>query len=206
MLAKSRPALSRRRTAVIPPVNPAPAQEALSTLGWTTSSTEGLMARRRPARRVGSVSGRKRNNQQGASAMETPIRSSGFPRGDLRVSDAERDRAVAELSEHFQAGRLTQEEFEDRSGRALQARTGRELSGLFTDLPQGAAPATVSAGSARCARRVPSAAVVIACVMAAIIVGNVLGSTGHFHGNGVGWLVPVLILGFVVRRLARGRL
>ena len=133
--------------------------------------------------------------------MDTPVRS--FPRGDLRVSDAERDRAVAELSEHFQAGRLSQEEFEDRSGRALQARTGGELSGLFTDLPQGAAPATVSAGSAR---RVPAAAVVIACVMAAVIAGNVLGSTGHFHGHGAGWLVPVLILGFVVRRLARGRL
>ena len=66
--------------------------------------------------------------------MDTPIRS--FPRGDLRVSDADRDRAVAELSEHFQTGRLTQEEFEDRSGRALQARTGGELSELFTDLPR----------------------------------------------------------------------
>lgn len=136
--------------------------------------------------------------------MDTPIRS--FPRGDLRVSDAERDRAVAELSEHFQAGRLTQEEFEDRSGRALRARTGRELGGLFTDLPQGAAPATVSAGGARRVRRVPLAAVVTGCVMAAIIAGSVLGSTGHFHGHGAGWLAPVLILGFVVRRLARGRL
>ena len=135
--------------------------------------------------------------------MDTPIRS--FPRGDLRVSDADRDRAAAELSEHFQTGRLTQEEFEDRSGRALQARTGRELSGLFTDLPQGAAPATVSAGSVRRARRVPLAPVIIACVMAAIIVGNVFGDTGH-HGHGAGWLLPVLILGFVFRRLVRGRL
>lgn len=133
--------------------------------------------------------------------MGTPIRS--FPPGDIRVSDAERDRAVAALSGHFQVGRLTQEEFEDRSGRALQARTERDLSGLFTDLPQGAAPATVSAGSAR---RVPLAAVVIACVMAAIIAGNVLGGTGNFSGHGAGWLVPVLILGFVARRLARGRL
>lgn len=136
--------------------------------------------------------------------MDTPIRS--FPRGDLRVSDAERDRAVAELSGHFQTGRLTQEEFEDRSGRALQARTGSELSGLFTDLPQGTVPATVSDGSVRRARQVPVAAVVIACVMAAIIAGSVFGSTGHVQGHGAGWLVPVLILGFVVRRLVRGRL
>src|SRR5258708_7318554 len=58
-----------------------------------------------------------------------------FPDGSLRVSDAERDRALAELSDHYQAGRISSEEFEDRSGRALRARTGRELSSLFEDLP-----------------------------------------------------------------------
>lgn len=140
--------------------------------------------------------------------MDTPIES--FPRGDLRVSDADRDRAVAELSEHFQTGRLTQEEFEDRSGRALQARTGRELSELFTDLPQGQAragmpPTAVSPGGVRRAGRVPVARVVIACVIAAIIVGNVLGNVDHARGSGFGWLVPVLILGLVFRGLARSR-
>ncbi len=140
--------------------------------------------------------------------MDTPIRS--FPRGDLRVSDADRDRAVAELSEHFQAGRLTQEEFEDRSGRALQARTGDELSELFTDLPQGQAraglpPAGVSPGGVRRAGRVPVPGVVIACVIAAIVVGNVLGNVGHARGGNFGWLVPVLILGIVLRRLVRSR-
>jgi len=140
--------------------------------------------------------------------MDTPIRS--FPRGDLRVSDADRDRAVAELSEHFQAGRLTQEEFEDRTGRALQARTGGELSELFTDLPQGQAragmpPAAVSPAGMRRAGRVPVARVVIACVIAAIIVGNALGNVGHAHRGSFGWLVPVLILGFVFRRLARSQ-
>jgi hypothetical protein len=59
----------------------------------------------------------------------------GFPSGDMRASDADRDLAIAELSEHFQTGRLTQEEFDDRSSRALRARTGRELTELFTDLP-----------------------------------------------------------------------
>ena len=59
-----------------------------------------------------------------------------YPSGGLRVSDADRDRAIAELSEHFQAGRLTAEELEDRTGRALQARTAGELAELFTDLPR----------------------------------------------------------------------
>ena len=49
-----------------------------------------------------------------------------YSRADIRVSDADRDQAVTELGEHFQAGRLTQEEFDDRSGLALQARTGRD--------------------------------------------------------------------------------
>jgi hypothetical protein len=143
--------------------------------------------------------------------MDTP--NKGFPRGDLRVSDAERDRAVAQLSEHFQTGRLTQEEFEDRSGRALQARTGRELSELFADLPHdlphGMPPAPASPGAVGRAGRVPVARVVLACVAVAIIVGNVLtdvlGGRGHAHEISFGWLVPVLIIGFVCRRHALGR-
>jgi hypothetical protein len=141
--------------------------------------------------------------------MDTPNRS--FPRGDFRVSDADRDRAVAELSEHFQSGRLTQEEFEDRSGRALQARTGSELSALFSDLPQrlepfaGMPPAAASAGAVRRGARMPVAGVVIACVIAAIVVGNVFSNVHHVHGSGFGWLVPVLVLGFVFRRVACGR-
>jgi hypothetical protein len=65
--------------------------------------------------------------------MDTDAR--GFPLGDLRVSDAERDRAVVELSEAFQAGRITAEEFDRRSTQALSARTGRELTATVADLP-----------------------------------------------------------------------
>src|SRR5580693_4472022 len=62
--------------------------------------------------------------------------TTGFPAGDLRVSDADRDRVISELSEHFQVGRLTAEEFEERSGRALQAKTGKDLEVLRADLPR----------------------------------------------------------------------
>jgi len=58
-----------------------------------------------------------------------------YPSGDLRVSDADRDRALRELSDGFQAGRLTADEFDERSGQALSARTGKELTALLTDLP-----------------------------------------------------------------------
>ena len=70
--------------------------------------------------------------------MDTDAR--GFPLGDLRVSDAERDRAVSELSEAFQSGRITAQEFDRRSTQALSARTGRELIATVADLPLDSGP------------------------------------------------------------------
>jgi hypothetical protein len=148
---------------------------------------------------------------EGTAAMDT--RSESFPPGDVRVSDHERDQAIAELSEHFQAGRLTQEEFGDRSGRALQARTGSDLSELFTDLPErgagyapwGGDPAAgpvPSRGDLRRAGHLAAVRAVLVCVVATIIAGNVLGGISH---TGFGWLVPVVIIGCVLSRLGRRR-
>jgi hypothetical protein len=64
-----------------------------------------------------------------------------YPSGDLRVSDADRDRALSELSAAFQAGRITVDELEQRSGQALAARTGKELTTLLSDLPAEPVPA-----------------------------------------------------------------
>jgi hypothetical protein len=55
--------------------------------------------------------------------------------GPVRIGDAERDQAVAVLSDHFVAGRLTQEEFEERSEHATRARYADDLTLLFDDLP-----------------------------------------------------------------------
>jgi hypothetical protein len=71
--------------------------------------------------------------------MDTNAR--GFPLGDLRVSDAERDRAVAELSGAYQAGRITADEFDQRTTQAWSARTGRELTATVADLPLVLGPA-----------------------------------------------------------------
>jgi Domain of unknown function (DUF1707) len=146
-----------------------------------------------------------------------------FPSGELRVSDAERDVALAELSEHFQAGRLSQDEFDERSDRALKARTGDDLHGLFTDLPvpgtSMADPASgLDAGDAgdTGARPVPGPAglparghwpagrIVILCVLAAIVISNVTVNVGHnaSHVN-FGWLVPVIVMLFVFRGIRR---
>ncbi len=137
-----------------------------------------------------------------------------YPRADIRVSDADRDQAIAELGEHFQAGRLTQEEFDERSGRALQARTGRDLTGLFTDLPRPAAAdpwagpvndpvyGLVPQPGGRGAGALPMVRFVLGAVIVAIIAGNVL---GHNHNHDLIWVVPVIVLGFVLLRLSRIR-
>jgi hypothetical protein len=70
-----------------------------------------------------------------------------YPRGDLRVSDADRDRALSELSVAFQAGRITADEFDQRSGQVLSAVTGRELTSPLADLPVDQPPA--ARGTAR---------------------------------------------------------
>jgi hypothetical protein len=53
----------------------------------------------------------------------------------VRIGDAERDRAVSELGDHFAAGRLTREEFDTRVDQAMAARFDSDLQPLFADLP-----------------------------------------------------------------------
>ena len=63
----------------------------------------------------------------------------------MRASDVDRDAVVSDLSEHFQAGRLTAGEFDDRTGQALTARTWGELGELAADLPAARPPAPAPA-------------------------------------------------------------
>jgi hypothetical protein len=119
------------------------------------------------------------------------------PSSTLRISDADRDRAIAELSEHYQAGRLTTEELEDRTAQALQARTAADLAALFTDLPRQHPPAPAAAlapppaGSPLPARLPVVPIAIIAVVLVSAIIG------GH---PGLIALVPFLAI-LVVRRL-----
>jgi hypothetical protein len=64
--------------------------------------------------------------------MNTP-----FPgQPELRIGDEEREAAVAALGEHYAAGRLTKEEYDERAERAFAARTRSQLLPLFADLPR----------------------------------------------------------------------
>ncbi len=134
-----------------------------------------------------------------------------YPPGDLRVSDADRDRALAELSEHFQAGRITADELEERSGLALRAKTGNDLQALLADLPVSQAPGTgmapVPGSTAPLPRRgAPVAAIAaVACGFLAVIALAGVLTTSNSQHNGWGAVVlPVVILLLVLRRLGRG--
>jgi hypothetical protein len=59
----------------------------------------------------------------------------------LRVGDAEREATAASLREHYAAGRLSLEEFNDRIDGAFAATTRAELRRLTNDLPYSAPPA-----------------------------------------------------------------
>jgi hypothetical protein len=130
---------------------------------------------------------------------------------ELRVSDTDRDRAVEELSEHFQAGRITQAEFGERSSRALAARTEGELAEPFADLPRRRAAVTPAGGQDDGPAgplhvglprpvRFTVARVAVAALAVAALAGGLTGSpAGH---RGLIFLLPVLVVLVVIRRLA----
>jgi len=106
---------------------------------------------------------------------------------------------VAALSEHFQTGRLTREELDERTGCALTARTLYELDELTADLPaiRPAGPAPVVRP-----RRLgyPLLAPVAAALAALAVAALVLGVGDGRHGWDWWWVIPAGL--FLARRLA----
>ena len=120
------------------------------------------------------------------------------PSVQMKASDADRDAVLSDLSEHFQAGRLTADEFEDRTGRALAARTWGELRDLLQDLPAGPAgprvPVTATT-SAPPQRPLGRTVLVPILVLAGIAIAVAM-SAGTAHARwGIVWLLlPVLLI------------
>src|SRR5215471_16646592 len=68
--------------------------------------------------------------------------ASGF---EMRVGDAEREAAAAELREHYASGRLTLDELNERLDAAFAAKTRADLNAVMRDLPS-ARPGWSAAG------------------------------------------------------------
>jgi hypothetical protein len=66
----------------------------------------------------------------------------------MRVGDAEREAAAAEVREHFASGRLTQDELNQRLDQTFAAKTRGDLNAVFADLPS-ASWRDATAGGAR---------------------------------------------------------
>jgi hypothetical protein len=107
----------------------------------------------------------------------------------LRASDADRERAVATLGRHAEAGRLDAEELEERIERAYAARTLAELDALQRDLP--AEPVAPSRGWDR-----PPLALLAVLLVAAGLAGTAL--VGHP-------IAPLFLLAFLAWRVAGRR-
>ena len=96
----------------------------------------------------------------------------------LRISDADRETAVNLLSEQYAVGRLTRDEFDERSDAVWSARTQGDLAPIFADLPVqssakgGRTPARLPAGAPHRPRwwpPVPLAPVVVALVVLTVL-------------------------------------
>jgi hypothetical protein len=127
--------------------------------------------------------------------------------GSLLVSDADRDQIIAELTDHFQAGRLTMEEFDDRSGQALRARTQAELPGVLANLPPdpggrgGGFTGEILPGGTGFPARKSRIGIVVLIVIVALVIGGAHGGHGSLSG-----LIPVAVIAlFIFRRLGRRR-
>ena len=60
--------------------------------------------------------------------------------GQQRVGDADRERAMSQLAQHYADGRLEHEEYDERLDAIWTARTHQDLALLFNDLPRQPGP------------------------------------------------------------------
>jgi hypothetical protein len=147
------------------------------------------------------------------------------------VTDADRDATAAQLREHYAAGRLSLDEFQDRLDAVYRAQTAREL-GTVTDslphegvvIPRGApwgsypggdplSVAEVRAAMARAARRIMLAfgVVTAGCLLVLTLLITAFLVHGGLLGVVVGTLLAILAAGvaavgalvWLVRRLWR---
>ena len=107
----------------------------------------------------------------------------------IRVSDGDRDRVTAQLSDHFAAGRITPGELDERLSAALSAKTFGDLGRIMADLPRsvpaplGAVAPPLSASPARAVRRrhPPFPPLILLALLAALVI------------PGTGWLLAALV-------------
>ena len=115
-------------------------------------------------------------------------------RSDLRASDEDRERLIADLREHMATGRLSTEELEQRTQAAYAARTTAELDRLRHDLPptpQQAALAHAARRSRLARRATQETGGILALFVVSTLVWLADGAGGQFWPV---WLLILLVL------------
>jgi DUF1707 SHOCT-like domain len=116
-------------------------------------------------------------------------------RGCLRASHADRDRVIDALKAAFVQGRLTKDEFDDRVGQTLAARTHAELAALTADIPAGLAVPPPPLASGRDLVRPRKSKVAKATAGMTLAAGLLMiAAIGNGSNNPVTGLVAVVLL------------
>jgi Domain of unknown function (DUF1707) len=119
------------------------------------------------------------------------------PNGQIRVSDAERNEVAELLSQHFTDGRLDHAEFDERTDKAMHAKTRQDLAVLLVDLPplhQG--PALPVYRPRHRVRKVP-------VIAAAILFCMALGSLSGPHQGWAYVVWPAFLVAFAIFLVVR---
>lgn len=116
----------------------------------------------------------------------------------LRVGDRDREEVAAALREHYAQGRLSLEEFDERSTAAYAAKTVGELRRLTADLPVASGPATPTARS-RAWSPTTMRWILVVAIISAVLIAMAL-----VTGRALLFCPPWLIALIVIRGL-RGR-
>jgi hypothetical protein len=127
----------------------------------------------------------------------------------IRVSDTDRDRVIAQLRDHFAAGRITPGELDERLSAALYAKTFGDLRRIMADLPGpvpaplGAAPPPLRATPAWAVRRrhPPFPPLILLALFAALLIPG----AGFVLAAFVNVIVLFWLMTFVVGTIAFGR-
>lgn len=126
------------------------------------------------------------------------------PANSMRLSDAEKTDAINDLARAVGEGRLTMEEFEERSDDVMRATTRRELVPLFTDIPavsateikiysRGEVERAYKAGKKpRLATAMTGTIALTFASIACFVASNAAGAVAILGGVGALFLVPIL--------------
>lgn len=112
----------------------------------------------------------------------------------LRAADRDRDEVTEILRGHYAQGRLTMEEFDERSTAATRAKTMGELRALTADLPVAAEPREPAWSRARMGW------IAVAGTVATVIVLGGAAYAGHLFLAFPTWLIILIVV-----RHAHGR-